>query len=63
MQMYRWGAKEMLYAEPERADRAAETEVERAARVMALRKAIRNGTYKVQALAVADRMMENLIWP
>ena len=63
MQTYRWGAMEMLLVEPLRADRAAENDPERIARVMALRKAIRAGTYHVSPLDIADRMLESMRWP
>ncbi len=53
----------MIQVDEARAERAAETDPERIARVMALRKAIREGTYNVSPMDVADRMLESLRWP
>lgn len=63
MQTYRWGAKEMVFVDEDRAERAAESEAERAERVMQIRNAIRAGKYQVAALDVAERMLESLRWP
>ncbi len=63
MQTYRWGAMEMVQVDETRAERAAESDPVRIARVMALRKAISEGSYQVSAFDVADRMLESLLWP
>jgi flagellar biosynthesis anti-sigma factor FlgM len=54
---------EMVQVDETRAERAAESDPVRIARVMALRKAISEGSYQVSAFDVADRMLESLLWP
>ncbi len=63
MQTYRWGATEMVEVDQARAERAAENDPQRIARILALRQAIREGSYQVPAIEVADRMLESLRWP
>lgn len=63
MQEYHWGAKEMIQVDDMTAERAAQDDKERMARVMELRRAIQQGSYDVPAWAVASRMLEHLRWP
>jgi anti-sigma28 factor (negative regulator of flagellin synthesis) len=63
MQTYLWGAVEKVQVDQQRAERVAESDPQRIARVLALRQQIREGTYHVSALDVADRMLESLRWP
>jgi anti-sigma28 factor (negative regulator of flagellin synthesis) len=63
VQEYRWGATEMIQVDEMTAERAAENDQERAARVMEIRRSIREGSYDVPAWAVASRMLEHMRWP
>lgn len=63
MQEYRWGTNEMIHVEQNTAERAAENDQQRMARVMELRQSIREGSYEVPAWAVASRMLEHMRWP
>jgi anti-sigma28 factor (negative regulator of flagellin synthesis) len=63
VQEYRWGAKEMIQVDEMTAERAAEDQEQRMARVMELRRAIREGSYDIPSWAVASRMLEHLRWP
>jgi anti-sigma28 factor (negative regulator of flagellin synthesis) len=53
----------MVEVDQARAERAAENDPQRIARILALRQAIREGSYQVPAIEVADRMLESLRWP
>jgi anti-sigma28 factor (negative regulator of flagellin synthesis) len=63
VQEYRWGAKEMIQVEARTAERAAEDDQQRMARVMEIRRAIHERSYDVPAWAVASRMLEHMRWP
>jgi anti-sigma28 factor (negative regulator of flagellin synthesis) len=53
----------MIQVDEMTAERAAENDQERAARVMEIRRSIREGSYDVPAWAVASRMLEHMRWP
>lgn len=53
----------MIQVDEMTAERAAEDQEQRMARVMELRRAIREGSYDIPSWAVASRMLEHLRWP